>query len=349
MNIGFAATLALAVFGSRALAGEIATTSKGHASNPSWSVDGQWLAFEMNSFAGQIDLFVVKVQNGNMMGTPQQVKLPGASSSFGGSGAVAVAPTWHPQGRLIFEGNNKGSAARLYDWAPGGSAATELLSAAQIQGDLAWPTIRGDGGAVAFTSSATGMGDIYVWDRSTNKVSLLFASPHTESAPRYDQGSNMAYSRKNAGGQDLYLYQGGQSTPLVGGNGDQTRPVFVGSSVVFFSNERGDDKWDIVISAGAGQKTVLAKDVRLPDRATPALTPDKQWVVYGLANPDRSDRIVFTRVDGSQTVEIESELVACGEPAVTSAGGRWYLAYSALPKQGSDWRGLHVVDITGRL
>ncbi len=330
-------------------ASEIAINTNGHATNPSWSLSGQYLAFEMNTFAGQIDLFVAKIQNGNLVGEPQQVKLPGASSSFGGGGTVAVSPQWHPQGRLIFEGNNKGSSTRLFDWAPGGSAATELLSTAQIQGDLAWPSIRFDGGAVAFTSSHTGQGDVYIWDRASNKVSQAFTSPFSESGPRYDHASSLAYSRKNAGSEDIFVFKDGKSVPQAGGNGDQTRPTWVGATVVFFSNERGDDKWDIVTSAGAGQKVTIARDVRLPDRAPPALTPDKQWVVYGLADPDRSNRIVFTKVDGSQTVEIESELVACGEPAIALSGGRWFLAYSALPSQGSDWRRLHVVDVTGRL
>lgn len=330
-------------------AAEIGLDANGHATNPSWSLSGQYVAFEVNSFAGQIDLYVAKVQNGNLVGVPQQVKLPGSSSSFGGGGSVAVSPQWHPQGRLIFEGNNKGSSTRLFDWAPGGSAATELLSTAQIQGDLAWPSIRFDGGAVAFTSSLTGQGDIYIWDRATNKVSQAFTSPFSESGPRYDFASALAYSRKNAGGEDVFVYRDGKSVPQAGGNGDQTRPTWVGATVIFFSNERGDDKWDIVTSSGAGQKTTIARDVRLPDRATPALTPDRQWVAYGLANPDKSDRIVFTKVDGSQTVEIETGMSASGEPSLALSGGRWFLAFSALPAEGSDWRRLQIIDVTGKL
>lgn len=344
MILGLIAALALS-----AQAAEIGTTGQGHASNPVWSKDGQWLAFELNTFGGQIDLYVVKVQNGNAVGSPQKVALPGSSSAFSGGGSIAVAPTWHPQGRLIFEGSNKGGSNRLFDWAPGGQGATELLSSAQIAGDLSWPTIRGDGKAVAFVSDASGLGDIYVWDRGTNAVEQALTSPFTESSPRYGSGADMAYSRKNRGSEDLFLLQGGASVPLIGGNGDQSRPVWAGTSVLFFSNERGDEHWDLVASAGAGAKNTVARDVRLPDRAAPAVTPDGQWVAYGMADPEKGHVIAFTRIDGSRTVEIDTGLVACGDPSVVEAGGRWFMAFTALPSAGSDWRGLHVVDITGKL
>lgn len=338
-----------ALLAAPARAAEVGVSAQGHATNPAWSRDGQYLAFEMNTFGGSIDLYVVKVQNGTAMGAPQQVKLPGASSSFAGAGSIAVSPNWHPQGRLIFEGSNKGGTSRLYDWAPGGSSATELLASTQIAGDLTWPTIRADGGSIGFVSDASGLGDLYVWDRTSNKVVQVLTSPFTESAPRYGQGDTMAYSRKNQGSEDLFTFTGGKSVPLVGGNGDQSRPTWASTAVLFFSSERGADHWDLVVSTGVGQKAVLAKDVRLPDRATPAMTPDGLWVAYGLSDPGRDDRIVFTRVDGSRTVEVPTGLVACGEPAVVEAGGRWYLAFTALPSQGSDWRGLHVIDITGKL
>ena len=346
MILGFLATVALSA---QVYAAEVGINGQGHASNPAWSPDGQYLAFEMNTFGGQIDLYVVKVQDGNPVGTPQQVKLPGATSSFAAGGSIAVAPTWHPQGRLIFEGSSKGGTNRLYDWAPGGSGATELLNSAQIKGDLSWPTIRKDGGAIAFVSDAAGLGDIYVWERSTNKVTSVLASPFTESSPHYGAGDTMAYSRKNRGTEDLFTLQEGRSVPLIGGNGDQTRPTWAGSKVVYFSNERGDEHWDVVVSAGPGDKTVLAKDVRLPDWAAPAISPDGQWVAYGLSSPAKDDKIEFTRIDGSSTVEVDTGLVACGDPAMVEAGGRWYLAFTALPSEGSDWRRLHIMDITGKL
>jgi hypothetical protein len=58
--------------------------------------------------------------------------------------------------------------------------------------------------------------------------------------------------------------------------------------------------------------------------------------------------VYITRLDGSSTVEIKTGLAAVGEPAITVAGGRSFLSFTALPSSGSDWRQLHVLDVTGK-
>ena len=341
------AALYTATMGATAYAGEVSVADKGHAFNPAWSSDGQWVAFELNKYAGNADLYVVKVQNGNPVGTPQKVALPGSSSQFASGGSIAAAPVWLPQGMVIFEGSTAGGTTRLFFWKPGGQGAAELLNSSQVTGTLSWPTVSPDGKTITFVSDVTGSGDLYSWDRAANKVSLMFTSPFTESGPRYNtDGTKLAYSRKNQGGEDLFTHTGGQSTQLIGGNGDQTRPTWVGSNVVFFTDDRGGDRWDIGVSTGAGSKVTIAKDVRLPLRASPSITPDGKWVVYGVSTPEAADKIRFTTLDGAKTVSYDTGLVACGEPSVAAVGDRLYLAFTALPSQGADWRQLHIVDVT---
>jgi hypothetical protein len=131
--------------------------------------------------------------------------------------------------------------------------------------------------------------------------------------------------------------------------GDQTRPVWAGDEVVYFSSERGGDHWDIrAVNGTGGASRLVLRDVRLPVRAGPALTPDGGHVVAVSSDPVRGDRIQIVALDGSGSVEIETGLVACGEPAVVESNGRTWLAFTALPAAGADWRGLHVLDITGR-
>lgn len=343
--------LSIALLGSLpALAAEVSVVEKGHASNPAWSANGEYLAFEVNDYGGSVSLYFTKVGNGNPVGTPARAELPGAKSSFGGSGSLALNPAWHPEGPMMFEGATAGGTIRLYFWQPGGASPSELLSASQVSGDLSWPTVSPDGSKLAFVSDATGKGDLYIWDRGSNAVTQALTSPFSEAAPRFHGGgTKMVYSRKNQGGEDLFVAEGGSSSPLIGGNGDQTRPVYAGDNVVYFSSSRGEGHWDLMVSSGPGKRKTIAKDVRLPVRAAPAVTPDGQWVAYGSDLPEKSGSIYFTKVDGSSTVRVDTGLVAAGEPAVTVVNGRTFLAFTALPSAGADWRRLHVIDITGKI
>jgi len=331
-------------------AGEIRHSGAGHVFNPTWSPDGRWLAFEINDYEGTNDLYVVEMMSGAAKASPTKAQLPGARSSFSSGGSMAGAAVWHPQGALIFEGSNAGGTTRLFLLSPGTQGASELISTAQIKGDLSWPSISPDGRRVAFVSDVSGSGDIHVWDRGTNTVTRMLTSPFSEMAPSFHgDGQKMAYSRKNRGGEDLFVLEGTSARPWVGGNGDQSRPVYAGQTMLFFSNERGEDQWDIAATTAVGSKKVIARNVRLPLRAQPNVSPDGQWVVYGVSDPEQSHKIFLTKIDGSRTIRINSGKVAAGEPSMVSAGGQTYLAFTALPNAGADWRQLHVLDITNQL
>lgn len=332
-----------------AFGAEVSVTERGHASNPTWSPDGARIAFEVNDYSGHISLFSAAIKNGNPMGAPAQANLPGAKSQFGGSGSIAANPSWLQDG-MMFEGSSAGGTMRIYFWTPVGSAPSEILTSSQISGDLTWPAASPDQTKLAFVSDATGKGDIYVWDSSTNGVSKVLGSPFSEAAPCYDAaGNTIAFSRKNQGGEDLFTVASGAASPRVGGQGDQTRPVYAGNgSIVYFTSERGDGHWDIAVSSGPGNKTIIAKDVRLPVRASPALSADGQWVAYGSDLSDKGKFIFLTKVDGSGTVQVDTGLIAAGEPALASADGRTFMAFTALPDVGADWRQLHIVDISDK-
>jgi TolB protein len=343
-----AAALGLAL---SANAAEVSTKDTGHVQNPVWSPDGQWLAFEINNMSNSVELWLAKV-NGAVAASPTQLNIPGATSSFGGGG-YAAGPIWasNPSLMLIFEGANAGGTMRLYYANPGAGAPNELITASQMTGNLHGPAMSNDGQRFAFVSDVTGNGDIYVWELSDNSMVNTFTTAFSEHAPAWnDDGDKLSFSRKNNGTEDLFTWSGGSTTsPLKGGNGDQTRPIWVGDKVAYFTSERGEGKWDIAVATDGGKRTVIAKDVRLPARSAPAVTPDGQWVAYGSADPEAGNKVFFTSMDGGSTKTIDTDHKACGEPSIIESGGRLMLAYTALPSEGSDWRRLHVVDITGKL
>ncbi len=341
-------TLALAL---PAHAAEVTWVGGGHAGNPQWSPDGSWLAFEVNNNSDKVDFYVVKVANGNPS-APQKVVIPGGSSNFSAGGSYAANPNWHPRGPVLFEAANPGGLTRIYFLSPGGSSPAEYLNISQAPGNLAWPTISPDGSTLAFTSSATGQGDIYLFSQATNKVSVTVPSDVPENAPRFSaDGKTLVYSRKNQGTEDLFTWAVGSSSqaPLKGGSGDQSRPRYAKSEVVYFTNERGDDRWDIAAMPVGGERRIIAQDIRLPLRSQPALTPDQSAVLYTSSAPAKDGSVYVVKLDGSGTKEIKTGLSAVGDPSVVTAGGRTFLAFTALPNSGSDWRQLHIVDVTGQI
>ena len=65
-----------------ALGVEVSSKDGGHVQNPVWSPDGQWLSFEVNNMSNVVELWLTKM-NGSAPGTPTQLRIPGASTSFG--------------------------------------------------------------------------------------------------------------------------------------------------------------------------------------------------------------------------------------------------------------------------
>ncbi len=344
---------ALLLLGGAAQAVEVSTADDGHVQNAQFSEDGKWLAFEMNNLSNTVELWLTRV-NGSVPGQPRQIKIPGTSSAFGAGGNFAGSPVWAgaPSIMVIFEGSNPGGTMRLYYASPESGAPNEFISVSQVKGNLSSPAISKTGQHFAFVSDATGRGDVYVWDLAAGDPQVTFTTHESEHAPAFTaQGPNVVFSRKNNGTEDLFRWDGGNTTPpLKGGNGDQTRPVVAGDKVVYFTSERGDGTWDIaVVPLAGGKRTIIARDVRLPARAAPALTPDGRSVAYVSADNEKSGAVRFVQLDGSNDRSVETGLWACGEPELVNSGGKLLLAFTALPNAGADWRRLHVIDITGKL
>lgn len=339
----------LAFLPTAADAGEVRFSGEGHAYHPMWSLDGKHVAFEVNRYAGDIDLFFVEVK-GDIAQEPKKVTLPGGGSGFGSSGQVVVNPSWHPQGIAVFEGSNQGGEFRLYFAQPGGASAAEMLPTNKAPSNLTFPAISPDGNMLAYISAESGNGDIRAWNRATNEVKQLTSTSESEMFPLYHKdGQRILFTRKQNNSEDVFELKDGTASQLAGGAGDQTRPAYAaGDRIVYFTSESGNDGWDLA-ALGGGQKTVLAKGIRLPLRARPALSTDGEWVAYTYDDPTKNTYVELKKVDGSKTVQIKTNFTACGEPALTVQNGRTILAFTALPASDSDWRFLYVQDITDKL
>ncbi len=332
-------------------ADEVNFEGEGHAYTPVWSLDGKYVAFEVNRYAGDIDLYISQV-SGSTSKDGVKVALPGGSNPFGGSGQVVVNPVWHKDGIAVFEGSNQGGQFRLYYHRPGGGAAAELISTTELDGDLTFPSVAPNGSKMAFIADKTGNGDLRTRDTQTNKLGQLTDSGGAEMFPSFSSdGGKLLFTRKADGAEDVFevAIATGAETSLVQGNGDQTRPAYAKDHVVYFDGSRGEDHWDLVSTSTTGERRTLARDVRLPLRSRPAVSKDGLWASYTLQDPAMGDKVMVVRVDGSKSVEVETPFTACGEPALGQQGDRVVLAFTALPASGSDWRFLSVRDVTDQL
>ncbi len=200
-------------------------------------------------------------------------------------------------------------------------------------------------------SDSTGKGDIYVWNLAGGGAPQTASpSPNSENFPAFNAGGDkVAFSRKSNGTEGVFHWTDAGGGVVYAGSGDQTRPVWSGDSVVFFSSERGAGTWDIAMAAPGGGRSVVVRDVKLPARSAPSISPDGDLVLWVSSEPAKAGSIMVSKLDGGGTKEIETGMVACGEPSLIEVGGQFFLAFTALPPEGSDWRRLHVINVTGRL
>lgn len=336
-----------------ASAGKVTYPADGHAYNPVFSPDGRTIAFEVNPYQGSVDLYLAALAGTEPSAPAVQIQLPGGSSPFaGGGGRIAANPVWHPDGVVIFEASNPGGRYRLYYQQGIRGSATELIGVSELAGNLTSAALTRDGGRLVFASDGSGQADLWVRDAQTRALTILTASPEAESYPSLsDDGTRVVFQRERNRSEDVFEIElaTGRERRIASGAGDQSRPVLgADATILYFDGSRGEEHWDL-ISLVDGKPRTLARDVRLPLRARPALSPDRRFVAYALADPARSDKVMIARVDGSKTLGLETPFTAVGEPAFGQQGPRTLLAYTALPASGSEWRFLYVADVSDKV
>lgn len=339
-------------FSSFADAGQVKFGTDGHAINPVWSLDGKHLAFEVNTYGGDgISMYFAEIAGVNAKNI-QRVKLPGGGGAYS-SQQVVMNAAWHPDGLAVFEGSNSGGKFRLYFGQPGGAMAAEMLPTQKAPGNLQFPVVAPNGGLLGYISDQFGRGDVMIWDRNSEKISQVTKTPGTsEVFPTFNaNGTKLLFVRK---GTDASVHEvdiaSGDEVKIVADNGDQTRPVYAGDKILYFSSERGEGKWDLMVvnSDGTGKK-VIAKEVKLPERSRPAVTADGKYVSYVYADPTKDTSLYIKPIAGGDEIVVTTEFTACSEPAIGMNGSRYLLAFTALPSNDSDWRFLYVQDVSDKL
>jgi Tol biopolymer transport system component len=204
---------------------------------------------------------------------------------------------------------------------------------------------------VAMVSDQSGDGDIRIYNSSTGTVTQATSAAGPEVYPAFTPDNQaIVYNRKVKMQLDIYRtdLKTQETTRVVGGSGDQSRPVVTKSGqIVYFSATDSEGPWNIgVTEADGSNKRVLASGIRLPYSSRPSISPDGKWVAFTYDNPVKANSVYMAAVDGSTVKEIKTDFRACGEPAIGMQGGQLLLAFTALPAGEADWRMLQVMNIS---
>jgi Tol biopolymer transport system component len=125
---------------------------------PSWSPDGQKVAFNTDEVSGG-KIYVV---NSDGTGLTQLTD--------GGKGVGSGGPAWSPDGRKIAFGSNRDGNGEIYVMNADGSGQTRLTDNPAADDAASWSP---DGKQIAFCSNRPGQTDVYVMDADGSGVSRL--------------------------------------------------------------------------------------------------------------------------------------------------------------------------------
>lgn len=171
------------------------TTNDRH---PSWSPDGQHIAFARND-----DIWVIGSDGSN-------------PTNLTGSSALDAGPSWSPDGSKIAFMSTRGSNSNyeLHVMAPDGTGITRL-AAGYMTGWPQRPAWSPDGTKIAFCSAYDGDSEIYVITVSTgNIVQLTNNTGLTDFEPSWSRdGTKIAFASERDGNFEIYTMNPDGSSP----------------------------------------------------------------------------------------------------------------------------------------
>jgi TolB protein len=193
--------------------------------HPSWSPDGEKIAFESKRDEGDWDIWVVNIDGSELR------NLTADSTTHDGN------PSWSPDGNEIVFSSDRDGDFDLYVMSADGSGDT--LQITDLRGDDYHPAWSPEREAIVFrhTNESTGLSQIYILNRIGHFVQPLFTSQANDDTPIWSPGSEsiaFASDRANPGVRnqpgkfDIYLYDldSGEFTQITQGDNDVRYPAW---------------------------------------------------------------------------------------------------------------------------
>jgi Tol biopolymer transport system component len=344
---------------------EIAHRDGANLQRPSFAADGTRLAWEANYHEKRtIETWAGDPKSGSFSKVVPQLRAAssvtqGFSQAGAKGGQVVHELTWAPAtmpGRYVFTASNDLLDYDLY--LNGGSA---LAAAPGADGGAAFSP---DGKLLAFTSSRTGQGDVYVLNlaRPTDPpVRLSNDADASELMTGWGADSqSLVFVGHSNKGDNLYWLASvdgkAAARRLIDWAGSQVRPTVSpnGKQIAFYANKEDPTRFDLyVVDIAGGTPRKLLTDAVM-NAAGPAWTPDSRSIV-AVANDDaRFDPLVaIPASDPSKSKPLDLGTVGNGDldVAATADGKVWlaWVAQGAVHDKERTFDVLFVGDITTML
>ncbi|RJQ63132.1 MAG: Tol-Pal system beta propeller repeat protein TolB [Desulfobacteraceae bacterium] len=238
------------------------TSNKSINLTPSWSSDGQWLAY--TSYAqGKADLFIRNIKE--KRGTVVDKK------------GINTTPAWVPgqftlAATLSFEGDPE-----IYLLTGAGKIIKRLTNSYGIDVSPNWSP---DGKKMAFVSNRSGSPQIYIKDMESGKEERLTYEGQYNTSPAWSpKGDRIAYTGMHDGIFDIFVIRadGSGLFQLTDKSGDNESPSWSpdGSLLAFSSTREGSSRIYVMTAFGTDQRRL----VTLPGEQS-----NPEWS-KGAANP----------------------------------------------------------------
>ncbi len=343
---------ALAIPGSLTAGGSPRRISGQHEGNcftPLMSPDGKYVAYEVNYFERRvIELYIYDIASGR----ETQVDASSSGASLLGDFGVNTA-----QSQVTYELAWSPSTPGLYAYAASGgddknfdiflTGGANVASHPAADGMAAWSA---DGKLIAFTSSRTGEGDLYLVD--INEIEkppkrLTDDAISTEWYPTWSPtGRRLLFVKHySKGGDNLYLIRNiadpkASVVQLTHWPSIQTKPSWSpdGKRVAFYSNREVKNRYDVYVMEpvpGATPKLVM-QGVIPNDRLGPTWAPDGKKLILVKDEPESFNPIrLVSIVDPSKVQDISTGTQNNGDTSlVTTPEGQTWLSFTAQGQIG---------------
>lgn len=222
--------------------------------SPSWSTDGQQLAYVSFEFPGRSAIVVQ-----NLVSTERR-KLVSIDGING-------APSWSPDGRRIAMSLSHRGSPDIYVVDVASGRLTQLTNVSSIETEPEWL----DNGRILFTSNRSGSPQIYLKDINSDAAArrLTFEGKYNTSPSASPDGSSFAFIHLEDGNYRIAVQSMDSSVTRVLTNGSlDESPSFApnGQMILYATQDGGEDVLGVVgIDGQTGFKISLAgEDVRDP-------------------------------------------------------------------------------------